>query len=255
MIARAYWLALMLTARLAYAQDFEGVQVIGIDNARVNVIVTKDSAFLSMRLPDGSSFAVRTDSVTMATLADNADLMTDTAHGARIAYVDAKIGRMQAITFVRLSADSNSGYRLTGEDGSRTGTLTLAADSARVLFGAMRGEPQKTRAAGMMHMVPGLVMMNFQVQKPLRERYAPKPRYPETLRSMNIQGDVILGFIVDSTGHLDRKSIQVLHSTDPAFTRAAEESLVRTDFDPAELNGHPVAVRTQQRYAFTLTSQ
>ena len=72
---------------------------------------------------------------------------------------------------------------------------------------------------------------------------------------MNIQGDVILGFIVDSTGHLDRKSIEVLHSTDPAFTRAAEESLVRTAFDPAEQNGHHVAVRTQQRYAFTLTSQ
>jgi hypothetical protein len=83
-------------------QNFEGVQVIASDNARLNVIVTKDSAWLSMLMPDHSSFVVRTDSVTMATWADNADLLTDTTHGARLAYMDSQIGRLQAITFVRL---------------------------------------------------------------------------------------------------------------------------------------------------------
>ncbi len=250
---RPYWIALALAARVTHAQDFEGVQVIGI-GGRVNVIVTKDGACLSMLMPDHSSFVVRTDSVTMATWADNAELLTGPT-GARLAYTDPKIGRLEAITFARVSADSNSGYRLSGEDGSRTGSLILSADTARVLFGAMRGEPQKTMASGLMHMLPGLNAPNFEVHTPVRERYAPKPRYPDALRAMNTQGDVTLSFVVDSTGHVDRPSIQVIYSTTPEFTSAAEESLLHSHFDAAEVNGHHIAVRTQKHYTFRLNSQ
>ena len=97
--------SVVLAARLP-AQAFHGVQVV-VTGGRVNVIVMNVSASLAMLMPYGSTYVVRSDSVTMATLADNAELLTDSTHGARLAYVDPKIGQLQGVTFVRLSSDSS----------------------------------------------------------------------------------------------------------------------------------------------------
>jgi len=253
---RSFLTVLLLVARLVQAQRYEAVQVVGI-GGRVNVVVMKDSAFLSMLIPDGSTFAFRTDSVTMATLADNADLETDSTHGARIAYTDPTLHRGEALTFVRLSTDSNSGYRLIAEDGARTASLVLPADSARVVFGAMRGEQQTTMTA---HMMTGpmraMNAMNFQVRIPPRER----PGAPPLGESGNSwrthgQGEVILSFLVDTTGHVDRTSIQAVGSPDPVLTGAAVDNILRTSFDPAELNGQRFAQRIQKKFVFKLNSR
>jgi TonB family protein len=119
----------------------------------------------------------------------------------------------------------------------------------------MRGETQPTKAAWLMHMLPGLNALNFQSRVPVHERREPPPHYPDALRRAHIEGDVTLSFIVDSAGHVDRRSIQVLDTTSPGFTGAAEEALMHSQFDPAEVNGQHIAVRTSKRYAFRLNSQ
>ena len=235
--------SLMLVARLGGAQVPEGVQVIGSDNARVTVYVTKDSAFLSLMMPDGSGFVVRTDSITMATWADNADLLTSANASARV----------QGVTFTRLSADSNPQYRVSGDDGDRHARMVLATDSARVLFGAMRGEQQRTMAAK--HAF--LLQTFFQHVTPILPRvlHEPKIQYPESLRAMHFDGDVVLACDVDSSGRVVKQSIRVVRSTDPAFTDAAKDALLHTYFAPAELNGHHIGMPVQKPYHFSISDQ
>ncbi|HXB27416.1 MAG TPA: hypothetical protein VNV25_21985 [Gemmatimonadaceae bacterium] len=247
--------SLALAARLAHAQGSHGVQVVGT-GGRVNVIVMNDSAALAMLMPYGSTYVVRSDSVTMATLADNAELLTDSTHGARLAYVDAKIGQLQGVTFLRLSADSSSPYRVIAEDGERTENLTLSGETARIVFGAMRGEAQRRDDSNGVHVIHDVSGLHFQVRHPPREL----PGTPVRAHSfvgptIHGNGEVTLSFLVDTTGRVDPKSIQAVGGPVTDLTRAAADNLLHTRFDPAQVEGHRIAERIQKKFEFTLTSQ
>ena len=49
----------------------------------------------------------------------------------------------------------------------------------------------------------------------------PTLEYPRELRAADIQGDVLLRFIVDTMGHVEPSSVEVLNSTHEAFERPA----------------------------------
>jgi protein TonB len=56
------------------------------------------------------------------------------------------------------------------------------------------------------------------------------PRYPELLRRAGIEGSVVVRFIVDTTGRVDMRSVEVLRSTHEGFTAAVRETLERLRF-------------------------
>jgi len=63
------------------------------------------------------------------------------------------------------------------------------------------------------------------------------PHYPDRLRNAGIEGTVVASFLVDTTGHVDARSVRVTSSTDPQFSRAVCEALPhmrirRTDGKP-----------------------
>jgi len=81
---------------------------------------------------------------------------------------------------------------------------------------------------------------------------APLPRYPDLLRQAGIQGRVVLEAVVETTGRVQRESIEVAEATNPAFVNAAREALLGTLFRPAAVNGHAVRVKIRIPYEFTL---
>jgi TonB family protein len=76
------------------------------------------------------------------------------------------------------------------------------------------------------------------------------PRYPTTMREMHIRGSVAVAFIVDSNGSPITSSLQVVVSTDDAFTQAVRDALPAMRFTAAEVNGQKVGQVMQLTFGF-----
>jgi periplasmic protein TonB len=81
----------------------------------------------------------------------------------------------------------------------------------------------------------------------------PAPVYPTALRAAQIEGTVLARFIVDSVGHAESASIAFPEATHAQFAEAVRQSLLRSRYLPAMLDGRPVRQLVEQRFAFTLT--
>ena len=94
----------------------------------------------------------------------------------------------------------------------------------------------------------------FQVEK----QVAPAPgnagpRYPDMLRSANVEGEVLAQFVVDTSGRVESGSIKILKSSHDLFTNAVRQSLTAARYYPAEIGGRKVKQLVQQPFNFTLT--
>ncbi len=80
----------------------------------------------------------------------------------------------------------------------------------------------------------------------------PRPRYPFSLLSMGMEGNVVVQFVVDSTGSADMRSLRILRSTHELFTRAVRAVLPKLRFLPAEVGGNKVDVLVEQPFQFSV---
>ena len=94
----------------------------------------------------------------------------------------------------------------------------------------------------------------FQVEKQVSPFPGnPSPRYPDMLRSANVEGEVLAQFVVDTTGRADMSQFKVLKSTHDLFTNAVRASLPNMKFYPAEVGGKKVKQLVQMPFQFSLT--
>lgn len=82
---------------------------------------------------------------------------------------------------------------------------------------------------------------------------SPQPRYPETLKNANIEGEVLAQFIVDTMGRAEMVTFKVLKSTHAGFTQSVMNVLPTMKFTPAEYRGVKVRQMVQQPFTFALT--
>jgi periplasmic protein TonB len=93
----------------------------------------------------------------------------------------------------------------------------------------------------------------FQVEK----QVAPMPnnagpRYPDMLRSANVEGEVLAQFVVDTSGRAEMNTFKVLKSSHDLFTNAVKAALANMKFYPAEVGGRHVKQLVQMPFQFTL---
>jgi protein TonB len=79
------------------------------------------------------------------------------------------------------------------------------------------------------------------------------PRYPDALRSANVEGQVLAQFIVDENGMADTSSFRILKSTHDLFSVTVRDAVPAMHFYPAELNGRPVRQLVQMPFQFSLS--
>jgi TonB family protein len=97
------------------------------------------------------------------------------------------------------------------------------------------------------------VFFEFQVEKQVETAAgSPQPRYPAALKQANVQGEVLVQFVVDTTGRADMRTFKVLRSSDNGFTQAVRDVLPRMQFNPAELHGVKVRQMVHQPFTFAL---
>jgi protein TonB len=94
----------------------------------------------------------------------------------------------------------------------------------------------------------------FQVEKqaaPANDN--PRPRYPDMLRSANVEGEVIAQFVVDQNGKADMSTFKVLKSSHDLFTASVKNVLPSMRFLPAEVGGSKVKQLVQMPFVFSLS--
>jgi len=94
----------------------------------------------------------------------------------------------------------------------------------------------------------------FQVEKQVAPAPGnPNPRYPDMLRSANVEGEVLAQFVVDTTGKADMSTFKTLKETHALFTQAVKTALPQMRFYPAEVGGKKVKQLVQMPFQFNLT--
>src|SRR5690349_13856531 len=94
----------------------------------------------------------------------------------------------------------------------------------------------------------------FQVEKQVTTAPgSPQPRYPDMLKSANVEGEVLAQFVVDTTGRADMSTFKVLKSSHELFTQSVRNVLPNMRFYPAEIGGRKVKQMVQQPFTFALT--
>jgi TonB family protein len=80
---------------------------------------------------------------------------------------------------------------------------------------------------------------------------SPMPAYPPSLKPEGIDGEVVVEFVVDTAGHADASTLEVIRSDNRLFTAAVRKALPSMRFVPAESAGHKIQVRLQMPFRFT----
>jgi protein TonB len=78
------------------------------------------------------------------------------------------------------------------------------------------------------------------------------PRYPDMLRSANVEGEVLAQFVVDTTGRAEMSTFKTLKSSHDLFTNAVKAALANMRFYPAEVGGRKVKQLVQMPFVFSL---
>ena len=92
----------------------------------------------------------------------------------------------------------------------------------------------------------------FQVEKPVVSAGGCSPRYPDILRSANVEGEVLAQFVVDSEGKVEPHTFKVLKTSHELFTAAVRSCLPSMKFLAAEVGGRKVKQLVQQPFQFAL---
>jgi hypothetical protein len=74
--------------------------------------------------------------------------------------------------------------------------------------------------------------------------------YPADMRRRHVSGQATVMIAVDTTGHLEPQSLQVIEVPDSAFVEPLREMLLAATFTPGRIKGH--AVRSRLNLTFTL---
>ena len=92
-----------------------------------------------------------------------------------------------------------------------------------------------------------------QVEKPaLAAPGNAQPTYPERLRTAGVEGSVLMRFVIDTTGAVERASITVVRTDHGLFASAVRSVLMTHRFFAAEAGGRKVRMLVEQRFDFAI---
>jgi TonB family protein len=91
------------------------------------------------------------------------------------------------------------------------------------------------------------------VERSVRPRNGnPTPRYPAALQQMEIEGDFVVKFVVDTTGTVMDDRIEFPSSMHRLFADAVRSALRKSRYFPATFAGHAVPQLVIQEFRFTM---
>lgn len=95
------------------------------------------------------------------------------------------------------------------------------------------------------------IFSSRELDEQARWRIDPVFIYPPALRSRRIAGYALIRMVLDTTGHVEERTIEILDTPDSAFIPALKRTLLATPFYPGRIKGRPV--RSAVSFQFHLT--
>ena len=89
------------------------------------------------------------------------------------------------------------------------------------------------------------------LEQPPRRSAGPVIVYPPELRRLGVAGHAVVSIVIDSLGHVEPQSIQILEAPDTGLAEPLRQMLLATTFTPGRKAGH--AVRSYVNLGFDLT--
>lgn len=123
------------------------------------------------------------------------------------------------------------------------------------LFTGKRGQVQSTGSDSALERAPrpDNAYREFEVDKPVSPLpNSAVPAYPDILRQAGVEGDVVVTFVVDTTGRVDISTFKVVRKTHDLFATAVQNALPRMRFIPAETSRGKVRQVVQQPFSFAI---
>lgn len=99
---------------------------------------------------------------------------------------------------------------------------------------------------------PGGIHELAQVDRAVAPLGQLQPDYPSAMSAAGVEGEVLVRFVVDSSGRVEVGSITVLRTSHPQFGYSVQRWLARMHYRPGEVAGTPVRQLVEQRVGFTL---
>lgn len=131
--------------------------------------------------------------------------------------------------------------------------VVLVACSAEVADTPTATPEAAKVAAPPAEVAAGTPYFDFQVEMPVGViLHYGWPRYPASLRSAGVEGEVLAQFVVGTDGRVELESFKAIRASDPMFESAVRDGLAAMRFTPAELGGKPVRQLVQQPFVFQL---
>jgi TonB family protein len=81
------------------------------------------------------------------------------------------------------------------------------------------------------------------------------PTYPADMRAAKREGEVLARFVVNGDGTVDPSTLQIVRSTDEAFTAAVRDAMHLLRFSPARVGGRAVRQLVEQPFTFALAKE
>jgi len=85
-----------------------------------------------------------------------------------------------------------------------------------------------------------------------RPRHALSPKYPDLLRSADVEGNVVIDVAIDSAGHVDLSRLKVIRSDHQLFLMSVRQAIDTTAWLPARQMGRPIQSIRRDTISFLL---
>lgn len=86
----------------------------------------------------------------------------------------------------------------------------------------------------------------------VRDPNSAAPAYPAVMMTKGIEGFAAMRFVVDTTGHIDMGTVELLQATNAEFVRAVRDAMPRMRFRPAKMGVTAVRQLAEQLFKFEI---
>jgi len=74
----------------------------------------------------------------------------------------------------------------------------------------------------------------------------PVPQVPKAVLRNHVSGEVVLQFIIDTTGHVEKGTVSIISAPDSDFAASARQTTLVSVFKPGRTFGKPVRTKIRQ---------
>jgi len=136
------------------------------------------------------------------------------------------------------------------QDGTVTSRAGVAAKSK---VGGNAGSELQSQAPSLAHESTDSVYSILDVEESAtRAEGSAAPAYPPELMKEGKEGGVFIRFVVDSSGHADSTTIEIVRASHPLFALAVRQAVPQMMFSPASMGGRHVRQAVEQNFEFRI---